>query len=745
MEQKAARVHYLDNNATTPLDPDVAGVMAEFLRRHYGNPSSPYDDWLAFTNSSNTQYLGYTYPTWNGDTVGFIHWNLNNASVTSLITGWSEYWLDPNSDGVFLDGIDGYRLDHVSAWHSEESPWGYHLDWWIAWHAALRAVNPDVFTFAEQADWGSHGQDLLPPFGAAMTKPFEFAARDALANENAAGLYSQMATTLATLPAGYTYLGTLNDHDVDRLTSVIGGSLTKAKAAGAILMTQPFPPVMYYGDEIGMLGVKASYGGDANDIPMREPFKWNAVAGPPMSNYFVLNSQAYNNRYSQNYDGRSVEEQDGVTGSLLETYRTLIATRTTHDALRYGTYHAVTNDTSEVWSFLRYDEDVETLLVAINLSGSSRTPSLDLSAATFPGGATSSTVQDVITGQYLTNITEANQDAYPLSLGGYAFKILAVDLIPGSVNPPAGVNDGLAIPDDLGPAHRVALQDNATSMGDNLAEADALYLRATPTGLRIGITGNEALAASGFVMLFDSRTGGQNELITAGFSSPPSAIPPLDGTVLDAGFAPDVLIFANYYSGQLYVDRYTLPTGSLGSKRYIGSTSVGSGQATLTGGSNTYGMALALDNSNALGVTASSGSGAVSATSGLEGELPYGDLNLDPAAESVKVLVMMVYGDGDVGNQLLPGLGGGQGELGAAPNFTTVPGQQYVEVSLAIPSDYDGDRTVDLTDYESFVDCVTGPASTGPLGVGCDVFDFEPDLDVDLTDYGRFQEALPFY
>lgn len=33
---------YLDNNATTPVDPRVADKMSEFLRNHFGNPSSLY-------------------------------------------------------------------------------------------------------------------------------------------------------------------------------------------------------------------------------------------------------------------------------------------------------------------------------------------------------------------------------------------------------------------------------------------------------------------------------------------------------------------------------------------------------------------------------------------------------------------------------------------------------------------------------------------------------------------------------
>jgi cysteine desulfurase len=33
---------YLDNNATTPLDPRVVEAMTRFLRDHFGNPSSLY-------------------------------------------------------------------------------------------------------------------------------------------------------------------------------------------------------------------------------------------------------------------------------------------------------------------------------------------------------------------------------------------------------------------------------------------------------------------------------------------------------------------------------------------------------------------------------------------------------------------------------------------------------------------------------------------------------------------------------
>ena len=134
---------------------------------------------------------------------------------------------DPNGDDDFSDGVDGYRLDHVWAQYPNgPDGWGYNLDdFWEPWKAALQAVNPDVFIFAEQADWGSQGVELLTGLDAAFTKPFEFGARDALRWEYAEPLYSQMAAAVLALngAAGTgTLMTTIGNHDVDRLASSIG-------------------------------------------------------------------------------------------------------------------------------------------------------------------------------------------------------------------------------------------------------------------------------------------------------------------------------------------------------------------------------------------------------------------------------------------------------------------------------------------------------------------------------------------
>lgn len=676
----------------------------------YGNPSSPYDDWLAFTNSANTEYKGSVYSTWNGASVGFIHWNLNNPNPVALVTQWSQHWLDPNNDGDPSDGIDGYRLDHVWEYYPDgPNGWGYNTDdFWVPWKQALQTVNPDVFTFAEQADWGIYGVPLLAAHDATMTKPFEFAARDALANESASPLYNEMAAALAQVPGGRTFVAIIGDHDVDRLTSVIGGSLTKAKAAAAILLTQPFPPIIYFGDEIGMLGVKGNYGSDANDIPMREPFKWNAVAGPPMSNYWILNSQAYNNRYSQDNDGRSVEEQDGVAGSLLEEYKLLIATRKTHVALRHGSYHAVPASSSRIWSFLRHAAAQETLLVAINVYGSSRTTNLDLSSVTIPGGSTP--VQDIISGQYLTNLTDANKAAYSITIPAYGYKILTLNVVPGS--PPANTIDGLDITDDFDPTDLVATQDNATGLGDNLSELDQFFVHAEPTGLRIGLTGNLQNNGTGLCLFFDTIAGGQNTLRIEGFAGPPDTPLYLTGLQFDAGFAPDEFLFLNAYSSSLYVDQITLTPSGTTPKVYRGASVINGGSGVLSGGqSNPNGLQAALNNSNTAGVTSTSAAGAATATSGFELLVPYADIGLpvQPLAQTIRLVAFLVQQDGNVSNQWLRGLGGGYANLGQDPDLTSIPGNQFVTLAPGgCVGDCNCDGAVTFDDIKYFVVALGG-------------------------------------
>ena len=712
-----------------------------------GHPTSIYDTWLAFTNSGNTQYSGSTYTTWNGGTVRFIDWDMRDAANAGAMRNqeiaWCRHWLDPNNDGNPSDGIDGFRADHVLV-TNDHGPdgWGYNLgEFWTPWHNAMRATNPAFFSFAEQADWGSYGAEFLSAFNGALAKPMLFAVRDAVNNESAAGVSSAILSTLAVLPSdaagtNRTFMAELGDHDVDRFMSVTGNNWGRARAAAAILMTQPFTPLMYYGDEIGMLGTQGNWGSDANDIPRREPFKWNAVAGAPMSNYFAQNSSAYNARLSQNNDGRSVQEQQGVPGSLLETYRALIGVRKNSVAIKKGTYTAFSAGSAGLYACLRHADAAhggpQGVLVLINMSGASVSTSVNLSGVAVGNG---STTPVSLFGPALPTITDANKGAYPVTLAAYSSAIATVDLTPPP-EPIAPVDiDGRAIPADAGPMGAVgtarALQTCATGFGDNLNELDGLYLKASPAvaagALRVGVTGNLEGNANAIVLLLDATGGGQNILATSTIASPPAGVAELSGTRLDAGFVPETMFFLNASGGSvLYVDQVSLPASpSVASKTYRGSVGRGTGRGVLSGGTNPNSLFVAFDNANTSGVTGTGVSGASAATTGLEMLIPYRDLfgAGGPSCGSIGVGALLTASSGSTSNQFLPGLPLGSGNPGNTPNLTTYAGLQYLVVQIPAAADLDDgsgagapDGGVDINDLLYFL----GQYEAGALGADLD-------------------------
>ncbi|HEY3412210.1 MAG TPA: alpha-amylase family glycosyl hydrolase [Armatimonadota bacterium] len=666
-----------------------------FYQSAYNNPSSPYDAWLAFTNAQNTQFTGYSYTTWNGSTVGFIDWDLRNAGARQQVIDWCKKWLDPHGDGTLRDGIAGYRLDHVLV-NGDQQPagLGYTMaGFWTPWKAALKTVNPDVFTFVEQADWGSFGNEFLSVHDAAFTMPFMFAARDAVMHENATELYPSMASTLSALKgAGQgTLLGIINNHDVDRLASALymtgPENADRTKAAAAVLMLQPFPPVIYMGDELGMTGVKGNYGSDANDIPVREPFKWTAVnAGAPMSNYFVLNSGAYNNRYERDHDGKSVEEQQGVAGSLLETYRSLIALRKNTPALRRGGYTAVSNSDSHIWSFVRRYApaagDPQTLLVAINLGGPQWNGAVDMSGFTLPTGGTG--VKDVVTGAALAAMTGTNKGAYPVSVGPYGYRVMELNATPPVV-PPAVV-DGIDIPASVSAAAVTVTQDTPTNFGDNVSELDQLFAKGQSDGLLVGITGNLATDGTALAVFVDTGSGGQNILDTSTLAPPPGGLQALTALKMDAGFSPSQLFFANTNGGTLYLDQVALPASGSGIKTYRGNNVVNGHSGTLSGGSNADGIQAAFDNTNTNGVTGTIASSAATATTGFEIFVPWSALGVSsPMGKTMRIASCILGSDGTVSNQWLPGIEGGTANLGIAPDLTGVPGMQFARFTVGAP------------------------------------------------------------
>ena len=71
-------------------------------------------------------------------------------------------------------------------------------------------------------------------------------------------------------------------------------------------------------------------------------------------------------------------------------------------------------------------------------------------------------------------------------------------------------------------------------------------------GLAVGITGNLPTDGTALALFLDTVPGGQDSLDTVSFPTPPSGVPQVTGLGLDAGFAPDRMLWVNLYGGTLF-------------------------------------------------------------------------------------------------------------------------------------------------------------------------------------------------
>ena len=105
-----------------------------------------------------------------------------------------------------------------------------------------------------------------------------------------------------------------------------------------MLLTAPGVPFVYYGEEIGMTGVKP-------DELIRTPMQWSAqenagfTAGVPWESV------------NEDYQGKNVAEQSKDPTSLLSCYRELIRLRAAHPVLQLGDYSLLTVIMTPYWPF----------------------------------------------------------------------------------------------------------------------------------------------------------------------------------------------------------------------------------------------------------------------------------------------------------------------------------------------------------------------------------------------------------
>ena len=325
------------------LDQEIQYTDGEhpWFKESLNNPASRYGDFILYKDPGNTEpetaVFGITViDGFHAKDVRLTTVNMKSPGVKAYFDRVFLHWVDPNGDGDFSDGVDGFRIDHMMD-KLDDKP---QLDdlfagFWRPLFDKVRGANPRVKFIAEQWDWG-YGEDFLVRGDADFA--FAFPLRSAIRAFDKDKIVEALRGTEEATPQGKRQLIFVENHDMNRLASDPGITPEKLRTAAALGVLLEGTPILYYGQEIGMRGaLREHYKTDEKDIGNREAFEWEAkVEAPIHANWYRDTRDFWTEKFSRDDDGISVAEQDADPDSLLNFYRKLLALRRQHPALAAG-------------------------------------------------------------------------------------------------------------------------------------------------------------------------------------------------------------------------------------------------------------------------------------------------------------------------------------------------------------------------------------------------------------------------
>ncbi len=369
------------------MDMEIHYITEDHLwfKESYKNPESEYSRYIIYTDSLNEEPESIVWDLkeltgYDGTTRKVMTLNLYDEKCKAYIYDLFKYWLDPNQDGNFEDGVDGYRIDHMMDdldWKNGLIP-NMFTQYWRPLFEELKALNPKVRIMGEQAEWDDYGEDYFLKAG--LDWVFAFGAKSGINNFDKEEILSRYDSAFAITPKEKNQVIFIENHDVTRFATKVDNHLQKMKVGAAFNLLLKGIPSIYYGQEIGMKGLNNQYPNiDGNHIPLREAFEWyEQKDGPGMSFWYKDTGPWWTNSTVKDADGISYEEQQKDLNSLWHFYKKLIALRKAHLALSQGALQFIENQNDRVVTFIRSYQQ-EHALVHINLSNEAQTARIAVS------------------------------------------------------------------------------------------------------------------------------------------------------------------------------------------------------------------------------------------------------------------------------------------------------------------------------------------------------------------------------
>jgi len=231
--------------------------------------------------------------------------------------------------------------------------------------------------------------------------------------------------------------------------------------------------------------------------------------------------------------------------------------------------------------------------------------------------------------------------------------------------------------------------------GSNSGELDAAYGYVDGGALHLLLTGNMPLAWNlegieawePIDIFLDTRPGGQNQLLPNNPVVQPYwyDLTPLTGLRFDAGLEPDWWFEvggSGFYFPVVATAMAELPTAGGGAGTYLGTILSGASQP-LAGGTNPFGVSMALNDSNTVGVTRGCGPwSGEEIHSGIELIIPLAAIGNPEGCVRVCAFLAQYNNQSGLHNQVLGPLPPGTCDLGpsGSVDFGAIPGAQWFSV-----------------------------------------------------------------
>ncbi len=311
-----------------------------------------YDQWQWHAVGSGTtdyKYMGM-FSDWMPDLNFHNIDDVSGSAAYAAIVDAGKFWLDK--------GVDGFRLDAVKHIYQSETS-DENPRFLNKFYTDLKSYSDNVYMVGEVLS----NNDLVAPYYAGLPALFNFEGwwkLDYAINNHHAKWYPKDMINFEAMFARYRssfYNCTkLSNHDEDRAGSILGGDIEKMKMAAKVLLTIEGDPYLYYGEEIGMLGLKP-------DENVREPFLWDEAGRD------AYRTEWRTPVYSTDAAVRNLAVQQKDISSLYNVYRKFMELRNADPVLASGDmllpdgFDDADNTQKNMMAFYRVKDGVRYLVV----------------------------------------------------------------------------------------------------------------------------------------------------------------------------------------------------------------------------------------------------------------------------------------------------------------------------------------------------------------------------------------------